>query len=76
MPSNSICGRCSYCFRVNKRASVFIGLKFINHCFAQAAKIFKSWLSMPSISLNEDAEQNNDLSSAKSLVKLRRESAM
>ena len=48
IPSNSIFGRCSYSFRVNKRASVFRGLKFINHCFAQAAKIFKSWLIMPS----------------------------
>ena len=48
MPLNSIFGRCSYSFRVNKRASVFRGLKFINHCFAQAAKILKSWLIMPS----------------------------
>ena len=38
---------CSYSFRVNKRDSFFRGLKFINHCFAQVAKMFKSWLTMP-----------------------------
>ena len=48
IPSNSIFGRGSYSCRVNNRASDFRGLKFINHYFAQAAKIFKSWLIMPS----------------------------
>ena len=76
IPSNSIFGRCSCNFRVNKRVSIFRGLKFINRCFAQADKIFRSWLSMPLRSRIEGAEQNNKLSSAKSLVKLKRDSAM
>ena len=35
-------------------ASVFEGLNVINHCFAKADKIRKSWLIMPSMSVNEE----------------------
>ena len=48
--SKVILGRLSNSLRVKTIASVFSGLKFINHCAAHLTKIRRSWFIIPSIS--------------------------
>ena len=69
-------GKKSRGLRVKSIATVLIGLKSTSHFLAQAEISTRSWFIIPSISRRFVAEKNNELSSANSLTKLKRFSAI
>ena len=69
---NKSVGKLTYFSRVNNLATVLLGLKSINQRLAQEEIILKSWFNMLSRLAKLDEVNANEVSSAKSLVILKR----
>ena len=74
--SKKSCRKILIFLRVNKTPLVFSGLNVTSHCLAQFDKSCISWLIIPAMSSMCAAEKEREISSANSLVQLRRCSAI